>query len=669
MSEKRSTWTGLWHELQRRHVVRVTLGYAAVAFVVLQMGEIILPAFTDDPVMMQVLVVVAVLLFPVVIALAWVYEVTPRGIRRMAEIDEESGHVGSLMPVFPRLAFLVVTLVVVGATGWWVVNTGRLGAGDQNAGRSESFFPAVALTAYNPDEPIRSLAVLALDNFSEEGGQDFFSASLHEAIVAQLSQLSAVRVVSRTSAMRYAGTNASIPQIGAELGVDAVVEGSVTRVGGDVRVTVRLIDAASDTEIWTEQYDGKLDDMLALQRKISEAIATAIQGELLPEERESLMAYRDISDDMEANEAMMKGRTAAEGGTQSDLMMADEFFDDVIALDPAFAPAYAERARVQLELGMLAGDTAAFMAHLPRAVELVEHAMELNAESPEVQAVWHFVRELAGGESAAGQSGGDAIAAPGSTDARSTVTSTVTMSAEGPEVVVLSNGTAADSIDGLVILSSTELGRRLETRFGEWAMRSAWGGGRGAAAATVHAAETMARLGQTDEALELMGEIRRNVPEFVEAWDATERILASQERYDEIIALRWERAEAFSDDGMGLESLQEGVHAQGSEGYWGWRLEELGQLIDGDEPVSHVDFALAYLKMGDGDGALDHLEVAARQGDQRLIRERNNPAFDPLRSEPRFRRLMAGLGRRVSPGRPGRRSGPPGDRRHGNDRF
>jgi FimV-like protein len=626
MSEKESTWTGLWHELQRRHVVRVTLGYAAVAFVVLQMGEIILPAFTDDPVLMQVLVVVAALLFPVVIVLAWVYEVTPQGIRRMAEIDDETGHVGNLMPVFPRLVLLLVTLVVVGATGWWAVNTGLQGTRSQEVAGADPFSVQPALSSYDPDEPIRSLAVLALENFSEEGGQDFFTASLHEAIVAHLSQLPAMRVVSRTSVMRYVGTTASLPQIGAELNVDAVVEGSVTRVGDQVRVTVSLIHAGSETKIWTQQYDRTIDNILALQAEISEAIATAIQGELLPDERQTLLAVRNLSDDMEANQAMMMGRTAAEGGTQSDLATADRYFDDVIAIDSSFAPAYAEQARIQLELGMLAGDTAAFLAYLPRAVQLVEQAIALDSESPQVQAVWHFVKDLAEGGT--------------------------------PEVAAVS-----------VSMSGTEMGRRLETRFGEWALRSDWGGVPRTATVTVHAAEHMAQEGQTDEALALMKRLRMKAPGFEEAWKATERILAGDERFDDIVALRLERSEVLSEDVAAVDVLQAGVDGGGAEGYWEWKFEELSDLEESGESVSHVDFAIAYLQMGDEDGALEHLEEAARRGDQRLLRERNNPAFDPLRPEPRFRSLMAGLNRRISPRGSRRRSGPVGADKSGNRHF
>ena len=151
--------------------------------------------------------------------------------------------------------------------------------------------------------------------------------------------------------------------------------------------------------------------------------------------------------------------------------------------------------------------------------------------------------------------------------------------------------------------------------------------------------------------------------------DAAERILAAEERFDDLVALRWERSAALAEEAAELAALQEEIDQDGGEGYWGWKFEELSALEEDGKAVSHVDLALAYLQMGDADGALDHLEEAGRQHDERLVRERNNPAFDELRSEARFRRLMSGLNRRVILRPPGRDGGRPRDGGSGNGRF
>ncbi len=269
-------------DLRRRHVVRVAIGYAAVAFVVLQLGEIILPAFSAEWAL-QYVVVFSVLGFPLVMVLAWVFDITPEGIRKTDDIDAAAEQLRG-MPgagVLPRAALLTVTVLAVGVLGsWWIgksLQPPASGAGF--VGR-----PTVTPAAYNPDEPIGSIAVLPLDNFSDTDEQDYFVAGMHEALIARLSQLPAIRVVSRTSVARYAGTAKTIPEIAQELGVEGIVEGSVTRAGDEVRITVQLIHGPSDTHVWTQSYTRDFSGVLSLQTEVAEAIAWEIQGELTPED-------------------------------------------------------------------------------------------------------------------------------------------------------------------------------------------------------------------------------------------------------------------------------------------------------------------------------------------------------------------------------------------------
>ena len=263
MGEQPSKFSCFMVELRRRHVFRVAVGYAAVAFVVLQLGEIVLPAFSAEWAL-QLVVVFTILGFPVVAALAWVFDITSEGIRVTAALDDKGDHdpAGTASGVLPRLAFLAVTLLAVGGVGaGWILNT-------------------VIPTAYDPDEAIRSLAVLPLKDFSENAEYDYFAAGMHEALLERLSQFPEVRVVSRTSVAQYAATDKTLPEIAQELGVEAVVEGSVFRAGDDVRITVQLIHEASDPHIWARSYERSFSDVLALQREVAGAIADEIKGEL-----------------------------------------------------------------------------------------------------------------------------------------------------------------------------------------------------------------------------------------------------------------------------------------------------------------------------------------------------------------------------------------------------
>ncbi len=194
MGEQPSKLTNFLAELRRRHVFRVAVGYAAIAFVVLQLGEIVLPAFSEQlpsaEWALQLMVVFAVLGFPVVMVLAWVFDVTTEGIRATSALDRDANHVAPSTGILPRLALLTVTLLAVGGVGsWWILNTVQ-GAD----GVTKALSPSVIPVAYDPDEAIRSLAVLPLQNFSETAEQDYFAAGMHEALIERLSQLPEIRV-------------------------------------------------------------------------------------------------------------------------------------------------------------------------------------------------------------------------------------------------------------------------------------------------------------------------------------------------------------------------------------------------------------------------------------------------------------------------------------------
>ena len=153
---------------------------------------------------------------------------------------------------------------------------------------------------------IRSVAVLPLSNFSRDPEQEYFADGMTEALICDLAKLRAVKITSRTSVMRYKGKETPLSQIAQELNVDAVVEGSVMRVGPRVRITAQLIHAVSDTHLWAESYDRDFEDVLLVQSEIARAIAREIQVAITPEEAKRLSRARRVNP--EAYEAYLKGR-------------------------------------------------------------------------------------------------------------------------------------------------------------------------------------------------------------------------------------------------------------------------------------------------------------------------------------------------------------------------
>jgi TolB-like protein/DNA-binding winged helix-turn-helix (wHTH) protein/Tfp pilus assembly protein PilF len=185
---------------------------------------------------------------------------------------------------------------------------------------------------------IRSLAVLPLENLSGDPSQEYFADGMTDQLIATLGQISALRVISRTSVMGYKGARKPLSQIARELNVDAVIEGSIVRSGGRVRITAQLIEGAADKHLWAQSYDGDLRDALALQGRVARAIADEIRIGIQPAEQVALNTVTAVSPD--AYEAYLKGRYFWNKRTADGLRRAREYFDDALSRAPDYAPAH-----------------------------------------------------------------------------------------------------------------------------------------------------------------------------------------------------------------------------------------------------------------------------------------------------------------------------------------
>jgi eukaryotic-like serine/threonine-protein kinase len=197
--------------------------------------------------------------------------------------------------------------------------------------------------------PITSLAVLPLQNLSQDPEQDYFADGMTEALITDLSKIRALRLISRTSVMRYRGTKKSLQEIAGELNADAIVEGSVARAGQRVRITVQLIEAASDRHLWADSYDRDLRDVLSLQSEVARAVAREIRVTVTNEEQSRLEHTRPVNP--EAHEAFLKGRFHWNKRTLDGLKKSIEYFQRAIAIDGSYAAAYSGLADAYAILG------------------------------------------------------------------------------------------------------------------------------------------------------------------------------------------------------------------------------------------------------------------------------------------------------------------------------
>jgi TolB-like protein/DNA-binding winged helix-turn-helix (wHTH) protein/Tfp pilus assembly protein PilF len=223
---------------------------------------------------------------------------------------------------------------------------------------------------------IRSLAVLPLESLSSDASQDYFADGMTDELITDLGQISALRVISRTSVMTYKNARKPLPEIARELNVDAVVEGTVLRSGDRVRITAQLIEAASDKHLWAESYEGELRDTLALQSKVARAIADQIQIKLNPQERAALKNVKAV--DPQAYESYLKGRYFWNKRTADGLKVAQAYFDQAIEEDPKYAEAYSGLADTYALLGDWQYAVMTPKEALPKAKAAAIKALELD---------------------------------------------------------------------------------------------------------------------------------------------------------------------------------------------------------------------------------------------------------------------------------------------------
>jgi len=251
---------------------------------------------------------------------------------------------------------------------------------------------------WGPDS-IRSLAVLPMENLSRDSEQSYFAQGMTDALINEMSKVGALRVISRTSVMQYKGTTKTIPQIAQELKVDAVLEGSVLRIGNEVRITTELVDARTDRSVWGNRYVGDVSDVLSLQSEVAQAVVREIKVQLTPQEQVVLAKAQKVTP--EVYDSYLKGQFYLGERTPESLQKAVVQFERAVKLDPNYALAYAGLADGYGLLGLY--DVQPLVEVIPRAKEAATKAVQLDNSLAEAYAslawiTWSFDWDWAGAE-------------------------------------------------------------------------------------------------------------------------------------------------------------------------------------------------------------------------------------------------------------------------------
>jgi TolB-like protein/Tfp pilus assembly protein PilF len=315
---------GILNELKRRKVFRAGAVYAGVGFVVAQAADIAFPALGLPDQALTLVVVLVILGFPVALVLAWAFELTPDGLVR-----EEPDPASTALPRArgPNPLAFWAGVGGLGVVGMALFFLGR--------GMGGGLAPRVAEAGIIE----RSIAVLPLQDLSPGRDHEWFADGITEDILLHLSRIGDLKVIGKTSVMRYKDREATARQIGAELGVATVLVGSLRRDGERVRVSVQHIHAVDDRQLWAESFDRELTDIFRIQSEIARQIAEILEVRLSPEERGRLAA--SPTDDIRAYDLFLRGREHGQRLTREDLTIARSLFREAIHLDPEFPEAHA----------------------------------------------------------------------------------------------------------------------------------------------------------------------------------------------------------------------------------------------------------------------------------------------------------------------------------------
>jgi TolB-like protein/DNA-binding winged helix-turn-helix (wHTH) protein/Flp pilus assembly protein TadD len=456
---------------------------------------------------------------------------------------------------------------------------------------------------------IRSIAVLPLENLSGDASQNYFADGMTDELITDLAQISALRVISRTSVMVYKGARKPLPKIARELNVDAVVEGTVLRSGGQVRITAQLIEASTDKHLWSQSYEGELRDTLALQNRVARAIADQIRVSLTPQEQSSLNNVKVVNP--EAYESYLKGRYFWNKRTAEGLKVALAYFKQAIEEDPKYAQAYSGLADTYALLGDWQYAVMSPKDAFPKAKAAAIKALELDSTLGEAHNSLAFVLDGFDWDfESAGKEFQRAIELnPGYATAHHWYA--WHLSLLGRYDLAIAEMKKAENLDPLSLIINADL------------------------------AEMLGLAHSYDESIRQSRKTIEMDSNFALAHNQLAQAYFGKHNYDDAVA---ELQEAVKLSGGSPQCVANLARAYAVSG----RREEAEKLLSDLKERSRTGYsaaseiAMIYASLGDANEAMIWLEKGYEERFNPGVLLR--PGFDPLRSDPRFQSLLLRVG-------------------------
>jgi TolB-like protein len=473
-----------------------------------------------------------------------------------------------------------------------------------------------------PKDKIRSIAVLPLTNITGDPQLEYFADGMTEALISALAKIHTLKVISRTSVMSYKQINKKVPQIARELGVEAIIEGTVLLTKERVRVSAQLVHGATDEHFWSEIYDRDLGDVLAMHSEIAQAIARKVSASITPEESEMLSVKHRV--DPGALEAYLKGQYFLTKYTPDDVRRGIDLLEHAVAGDPLFAEAHAVLAHAYLTGGLPTGNNLSVMKQrqlLAMARSSAEHALDIEQELALAHGVLAMIYLFHDWDWEKAEQ------ALGRAQHFEPNNALVHIYRAGVAATKLESEKTLEELHSVISLDPVNLAFLSAAEEICWWIRDY-------SQAFVYASQ----------ALDLD-------PGYPRAHFVLARVYEAQGRLDEMIT-EYEKAGFFTNSGVA--KARRALQKDGASGYYRWALDvQLGAM--GDSPVDGVKRppsedrraifqARNYAKAGDADNAIKCLEQSYKERDGLMVLLKAWEWFDPIRSNARFQYLVWRVG-------------------------
>jgi TolB-like protein/Tfp pilus assembly protein PilF len=373
--------TSFLSQLKQRRVYRVAIGYAIVAWLAVQIAATVLPAFHAPEFVLPVLIVLLGVGFPVALVLAWAFDVTPEGIEKTP--DGTGATAAKNMRYAWALAGVGLLIAAVGVGAYWLWHYPGPKRALASEAASQNVVPEkTGAAATERVAPAASVAVLPFENLSDEKSNAYFAEGIQDEILTRLSKIASLKVISRTSTQKYKSAPDNLREVGKQLGVANLLEGSVQRVANSVHVNVQLIRAATDEHVWAESYNRKLDDVFGVEGEVAGAIAEQLNAKLTGAEQQAVAAKP--TENLAAYDAYLRALSIEHRRYGYDAYVeASAEYGRAVQLDPNFALAWARLAVLRSFLYFNRID-----ANVNSAASVKEAADKASALQPDLAEAW-----------------------------------------------------------------------------------------------------------------------------------------------------------------------------------------------------------------------------------------------------------------------------------------